>query len=95
MANASASRSKRTAITNADASFHCPLCGRTGEWLTPSKHHLVPKSRDGKVTADVCVDCHKQIHALFTLPELEREYDTLDKLRAAEPMRRWIAWAAK
>ena len=75
--------------------FHCPLCGRTGEWLTPSKHHLVPKSRDGRVTEDICVDCHKQIHALFTLPELEREYDTLDRLRAAEPMRRWIAWAAK
>ncbi len=63
--------------------------------LTPSKHHLVPKSRNGKVTADICADCHRQIHALFTLPELAREYDTLDKLRAAEPMQRWIKWAGR
>ena len=77
------------------ADFHCPLCERTGDFLIPSKHHLVPKSRDGRVTADVCADCHKQVHALFTLPELEREYSTIEALKAAEPMQRWTRWAAK
>lgn len=75
--------------------FRCPLCERDGDFLEPSKHHLVPKSWDGRVTADICADCHRQIHALFTLPELAREYDTLDKLRAAEPMQRWIKWAGR
>jgi len=75
--------------------FQCPLCERDGDFLKPSKHHLVPKSWDGRVTADICADCHRQIHALFTLPELAREYDTLDKLRAAEPMQRWIKWAGR
>jgi len=95
--------------------FRCPLCERDGDFLEPSKHHLVPKSWDGRVTADICADCHRQIHALFTLPEqihalftlpeqihalftlpeLAREYDTLDNLRAAEPMQRWIKWAGR
>jgi hypothetical protein len=81
--------------TGERGAFRCPLCGRAGDFLSPSKHHLVPKSRDGRVTAEICADCHRQIHALFTLPELEREYDTLDKLRDAPAMRKWIGWASR
>jgi 5-methylcytosine-specific restriction protein A len=73
--------------------FRCPLCGRDG--VTASRHHLIPKSCDGRVTAHICTDCHRQVHALFTLRQLERELDTLDRLREAAPMRRWIAWAAR
>lgn len=75
--------------------FHCPLCEREGAFLVPSKHHLVPKSREGRETVEICVDCHRQIHALFTLPELEREHNTIEALKATEPMRRWIKWAGK
>jgi len=75
--------------------FQCPLCEREGDFLTPSKHHLVPKSRDGKVTAEICTACHRQVHALFTLHELEREYSTLETLRQSEPVQRWIKWAGK
>ena len=77
------------------ASFHCPLCERDGDFLNPSKHHLVPKSRDGEVTVDICTDCHRQIHALFTLVELEREGSSIDALKASEPMQKWIHWAGK
>ena len=72
---------------NAGAAFHCPLCERSGDFLKPSKHHLVPKSRDGEVTADICADCHRQIHALFTLVELERDYSTVEALKASRPCR--------
>ena len=75
--------------------FHCPLCERSGDFLHPSKHHLVPKSRDGEVTVEICADCHRQIHALFTLVELEREYSTVDALKASSAMQKWIKWAAK
>jgi len=75
--------------------FHCPLCERTEDFLKPSKHHLVPKSRDGEVTAEICSDCHRQIHALFTLVELERELSTVDALKSSQPMQKWIKWAAK
>ena len=77
------------------AEFHCPLCERTGYFLSPSKHHLVPKSRDGEVTVEICADCHRQIHALFTLVELEREYSSIDALKASQPMQKWMRWAGK
>lgn len=75
--------------------FHCPLCERVGDFLKPSKHHLVPKSRDGEETAEICSDCHRQIHALFTLVELEREYSTIDALKSSAAMQKWTRWAAK
>ncbi len=75
--------------------FQCPLCLRAGDFLTPSKHHLVPKSRGGTAVAEICADCHRQLHALFTLPELARDYSTLDALRTSEPMQKWIKWAGK
>ena len=61
----------------------------------PSKHHLVPKSRDGEETVEICSDCHRQIHALFTLVELERECSSIDALKASAPMHNWIKWAGK
>jgi len=78
-----------------DNPFQCPLCQRAGDFLTPSKHHLVPKSRGGTTVAEICMDCHRQIHALFTLPELARDFGTLDALRTSEPMQKWIKWAGK
>ena len=75
--------------------FHCPLCERSGDFLKPSKHHLVPKSRDGEVTAEICSDCHRQTHALFTLVELERDLSTVDALKSSAAMQKWIKWAAK
>ena len=86
---------RHTAKANAGEAFQCPLCERVGDFLKPSKHHLVPKSRDGEVTVDICSDCHRQIHALFTLVELEREYSTVDALRSSAAMQKWIKWAAK
>lgn len=77
------------------ASFHCPLCDRDGDFLSPSKHHLVPKSRDGEVTVDICSDCHRQIHALFTLVELQREFSTIDTLKNSAAMQKWVKWASK
>ena len=86
---------RHTAKANVGEAFHCPLCERVGDFLKPSKHHLVPKSRDGEVTVEICADCHRQIHALFTLVELERVYSTIDALKTSEPMQKWIKWAAK
>ncbi len=81
--------------TQSREDFHCPLCERSGDFLSPSRHHLVPKSRDGVITVDICADCHRQVHALFTLVELEREYSSVDALKRSEPMQKWIRWAAK
>jgi hypothetical protein len=71
----------------------CPLCERPN--FHPSDHHLVPKSRGGKVTETLCRDCHRAIHATFSNKELERDYHTREALLAHEGLRRMIAFIAK
>lgn len=43
----------------------------------------------------VCIDCGDQIHNIFSNKELEREYNTLEKLIAHPPMQKWIKWIRK
>jgi hypothetical protein len=71
----------------------CPLCGRPNH--RPSDHHLVPKSRGGKVTETICRDCHDAIHATFDNRELEKEYATVDALMAHEGLAKMIRFIAK
>lgn len=69
-------------------------------------HHLVPRARHNKKvkrelgkdrneTADTCRPCHSQIHNLFTEKELEREYNTIEKLKAHPGVQKWIEWKRK
>jgi len=56
--------------------IRCSLCGRITPKQYAEKHHLIPKSKEGKVTIDVCCNCGDQVHKLFTNKELEKEYHT-------------------
>jgi hypothetical protein len=71
----------------------CPLCGRPNEH--PSNHHLVPKSRGGRVTEAICRDCHRAIHATFSNKELAQTYNTVDALMAHEELARMIRFIGK
>ena len=71
----------------------CNLCSREVPILT--EHHLVPKSRGGVETASICVDCHKQIHALFENKTLEKELNTIDALLTNENFQKYIEWVSK
>ena len=71
----------------------CPLCERPNR--NPSDHHLVPKSRGGRVTKTICRDCHSAIHATFTNKELEREYSTIEALMAHPEFAAVIKFIAK
>lgn len=71
----------------------CPLCGRPNYF--PSDHHLVPKSRGGKVTKTICSDCHRGIHSIFTNKELEKEFHTVGALLAHASFAKQIAWLRK
>ena len=55
----------------------------------------MPKSRGGKVTATICRDCHRAIHATFSNKELERTYHTAEALLAHDAFRRMIAFIAR
>jgi len=80
----------------------CALCGRV-EKLT--RHHLIPQARhhnkrnkrefsrqEVHQVAWICRPCHSQIHNLFSEKELERNYHTLDALRAHEELAKFIEW---
>lgn len=71
----------------------CPICLRPNHH--PSDHHLIPKSRKGKVTETICADCHRAIHAIFTNKELEREYSTVEALLAHEGFVKVVRFIAK
>jgi hypothetical protein len=75
--------------------FHCELCKREVGILT--RHHLVPKSRGGRGgnVIMLCVSCKDQIHRLFTNKELERVYNTLEKILGDERVKNYIRWIRK
>ena len=73
----------------------CPLCDRP---IPPSQrdaHHLIPKSRGGDLTVWLHRICHRQVHALFTEVELEREYPHTEALRSHPDMARFISWVQR
>ena len=80
----------------------CALCGRE-EPLT--RHHLVPRCRRAnrrnkrdfaretvRETAGVCRPCHTQIHAVLTEKQLEREWNTSEKLLSPPEIARFVEW---
>lgn len=71
----------------------CPLCGRPNHF--PSDHHLVPKSRGGKVTKTICSDCHNAIHRIWTNKELEASFHTVEAILAHPTFSKHAAWLRK
>ena len=70
-----------------------------------TRHHLIPRTRSHnkrtkrdvdravvRKTVGLCPPCHKQVHALLTEKQLEREYHTVEALRAHPDLAVFIAW---
>ena len=71
----------------------CGLCLRpVPPGSRSSKHHLVPKSRGGKVTVLLHQICHSTIHAFYGEKELERRLCDLGSLRADPEIARFVEW---
>jgi hypothetical protein len=80
----------------------CALCER--EECEVTGHHLIPRMRHNKkvkreVAPEVrnfktpfCRPCHDQVHALFTEKQLEREFNSIEKLLAHPDVCKWLAW---
>lgn len=71
----------------------CPICERPN--YHPSDHHMVPRSRGGRVTETICRDCHKAIHATFTNKECEETYHTVDVLMTHEGFAKMVKFISK
>ncbi len=71
----------------------CLFCGR--ELAPPAnRHHLLPVSRGGRGTETVMLHkiCHDKIHSVIKESELERHYDTIEKLQQQPELARFIEW---
>lgn len=74
----------------------CPICDRDmwrGVWI--DKHHLIPKCRGGKATEYMHIICHRKIHSIWTEKELEKEFNSPEKIREHEEIQRFIKWVKK
>ena len=85
-------------------SGNCAICGRE-ETLT--RHHLIPRTRHSnkrnkrdferavvRQVVGICRSCHSQIHALLSEKQLEREFNTIAKLKAHPGVARFAEWIA-
>ncbi|ABP34824.1 alpha/beta hydrolase [Polynucleobacter asymbioticus] len=70
----------------------CPICDRLIPESQKDAHHLVPKSKGGKITEYLHRICHCQIHALFTETELAVQLNTAAALQEHPEMQRFIQW---
>ena len=78
-------------------SVRCPLCDRHVPAWQITLHHLTPKERGGKAEhrTPMCRPCHKQVHALFSNKHLERQYQSIESLRAAPELGPFLKWIRK
>ena len=75
-----------------------PLCERPiPDGVPQSLHHLIPRSKGGKVGATVLLhhQCHKEIHATLSEGELARQFNTTQALQAHPRLEKYIKWVRK
>ena len=75
--------------------MNCSICKREGDEHYFEEHHLTPKARKGRETILVCKSCGDAIHQFMSIKELEKKYNTLEKLLAHEKIQNWIVWISK
>jgi 5-methylcytosine-specific restriction enzyme A len=73
----------------------CELCERDS--VETTVHHLLPKEMGGTFgpTANLCIPCHKQIHALYTNAEIAARLTTIPELKADAQLSRYLKWIRK
>jgi len=75
----------------------CPLCGREIPSQERSKHHLTPVVKGGikGPTAVLHRVCHSKIHSLLSEAELNKVYNTIEKLLANDDIGKFVKWVRK
>jgi len=82
-------------------SLYCELCQRDVGELT--LHHLIPQSEAKRhklkivelPTANLCRQCHKKIHSLYSNRRLGDELNTIAILSEQPAIQLYLAWVSK
>jgi hypothetical protein len=75
----------------------CGLCGRAFLRSGLTRHHCLPRQKGGS-SEDIellCSQCHSMVHATYTNRTLASQYATLDELRRAPELEKYIRWVRK
>jgi hypothetical protein len=84
-------------MNDEDDNTPCGLCGRGFPTDRLTQHHCLPKSKGGthEDVALICSQCHSMIHATYTNATLAAVYPTIEQLRRAPELTKFIAWVRK
>lgn len=74
----------------------CELCNREN-FKNLTEHHLTPREEGGSKlpTINICSDCHRQIHALYTNKELAIRLNTLQDLKNDYKISKFLKYISK
>jgi len=72
--------------------INCPLCERVIPNDQIEDHHLVPKSKGGKVKVPLHRICHSHIHGVFTDAQLAKKFSTITALLEDPATQKFVAW---
>jgi hypothetical protein len=59
------------------------------------KHHLIPRCKNGKITANTCPTCEGYIHSTWNNNELRDIYNTPEAILATEKFQKFLKWRRK
>jgi hypothetical protein len=62
-----------------------------------TKHHCLPRQKGGEVedVALICSQCHGMVYATYTNETLAKCYPTVDMLRDAPELAKFLKWVRK
>jgi len=75
--------------------MNCPICQREVPEKYQEKHHLVPKSKNGRITIKICCNCGDMLHDFFSNKALRDNFNTIESIVSNEKVQKWIKWIRK
>lgn len=70
----------------------CEFCGII---TTTRGHHVIPKSKGGKVIVPTCETCESFIHKTWSHNELRDTFNTVESILENEGFQRFLKWRRK
>ncbi|MCM2442290.1 HNH endonuclease [Agrobacterium vitis] len=70
----------------------CPLCERVIPDDQMENHHLVPKSKGGKLKLPLHRICHSHIHRVFTDAQLAKKFSTIAAILEDPAIQKFVTW---
>ena len=70
----------------------CPLCERVIPDDQTEDHHLVPRSKGGKIKVPLHRICHSHIHAALTDTQLAKKFSTISAILENPAIQNFVIW---